>query len=617
MRQKNQLQFLVVAIIISALTTLWGHVEANEQHTVFDALYLTLQTAKLGAALENTTANWQLQIMRFVLPALTIFTLIVAILLSARHWAQFKALLFVPPEVVFLGAGRAASSLAKAFLDKGTRAVALDPDIEQEYARAIKQEGAILLPGSATDLDILKKLQVSRATRIYIATDDDMRNMETALAVMEMKPGTKGQKLVIRMADKTIQAAFMQHQTVKDFAARNDVIWLDLTANAARFVLQKYPLPGAARSDGNRHIGIFGFDALGQELLLQVVRTVIDPSSAPLRITVFAEKAGALERFLRCYPALDPAMRDQAIYRGLAPLAEVVHVPVRSGVVSPSAIIHADKEVPFSAFYVAAETDHESLAVTEQIAQVKTILRNRAPVVCCLPGTSFETSFDVKQGRGASLGEDVTFFHVTADQFHAWESFPGEVLDTCGMIVHEAYEYLNQHDVPVPLDQRWHQMNGKSGRATRWLKVDEKLRRSSRFSGDHFREKLRRLGFELSEDLLMLERSSGYIEVDKKELQTVLDDDQVEKLRRIEHRRFVIERLLDGWLYDKHRNRDRKLNPTLVHFDDLSDDEKLKDETIIRGIPTIVQELMTLSQLRAGPELRLYRRKDPHQASSN
>lgn len=617
MTQKKQLQLLSVLVVVSALITFWGHMEANGQHKIFDALYLTLQTAKLSAALEDTTANWQLQIMRFVLPALTIFTLIVAILLSARQWAQFKVLRFAPPEVVFLGAGRAASSLAKAFLSEGTRAVALDPDIDQDHARAIKKEGATLLPGTAADVDTLKKLQVCNAKRIYVATDEDMRNMDTALTVMEMTPRAQGKKLVIRMADKAIQEAFMQHQTVKDYAAKNDVIWLDLSANAARFVLQKYPPLHSCGQERTRHIGIFGFDALGKELLLQAVRTVIVPNGTPIHVTVFSHDAHEMEHFLQCYPALDPNMQGENLYCGLAPVAQVDHVAMASKVVSPVVLQKANEKSPFSAFYISARTDHEALAITKKVAQFKIILSNNAPVVCCLPGTSFETSYEVEKGRGGAFGKDVKFFHVTADQFHPWESFPGETLDACGMIINEAYRFVKKYEKPVPIDERWPKLKSKSKREKNWLELDERFRGSSRYSGDHFWEKLRWLGFELSEGSAMADASSGYREAEMAELLEALGPSQVKPLMRIEHQRFLVERLLDGWVYGAERNDDRQINKTLIPYDDLPEDEKRKDESIIRSIPAIAQELITLSQERAGPRLRLYRRGSPSQSSTD
>ncbi len=609
MYKNAQLKLLVSLVLISGATTFWGHLEANEQYTPFDALYLTLQTAKLGTALESTTINWQLQVMRFVLPALTIFTLIVAVLLSARHWAQFKVLGFAPPEVVFLGAGRSASSLAKAFLDKDARAVALTPDTDQPYALTLKQEGAILLPGVTTDVQTLKKLQIADAKCVYIGTDDDMRNMETALAVMDIRPRPTAQKLVIRLSDKSIQATFAKHQTVKEYAAQNNVIWLDLAANAARAVIQKYPPSDGNERDGVRHVGIFGFDAFGQELLLQLVRNIVDPTVPALRVTVFSSNQNEMANFLDRHPALDPKMKDEPLYGGLTPLADIAHVVQSSEASCAVAIMKAHMHAPFSAFYIAVDADHESLAISEKIAQVNFILESKAKIICCLPGTSYENSFQVKMERGKSLGDNVEFFHINADQFFEWESFPGEALDTCGMIVNAAYEYCIEKKQPVPIDVKFELMEQtKENRAKSWLALSEEFRRSSRFSGDHIWEKLRFLGFELAVQSHYLNDSNEYTVSGLEELQEVLDKTNVEKLMRIEHQRFLIERLLDGWLCGEVRNNERRLNQSLVPFESVKEEELIKSKSIILSIPSIVNEMKRLSKERSTQSLCLYRK---------
>jgi hypothetical protein len=79
--------------------------------------------------------------------------------------------------------------------------------------------------------------------------------------------------------------------------------------------------------------------------------------------------------------------------------------------------------------------------------------------------------------------------------------------------------------------------------------------------------------------------------------------DELTKLMKLEHRRFVVERLVDGWLPTDpvasdnaeeskrrtKRNKALRLNETLVPYDKLPEDQKLKDRLIIECIPKILQ----------------------------
>jgi hypothetical protein len=155
------------------------------------------------------------------------------------------------------------------------------------------------------------------------------------------------------------------------------------------------------------------------------------------------------------------------------------------------------------------------------------------------------------------------------------------------MIVNEAYAYLAGHDwLPVPLDQSWRDPD-KHKRIDLWLGLIEEFRWSSRFSADHVAVKLRAIGFDLCEgDNKDTERDG----LDR-ELAAAIEAN-LEMLMKLEHRRFVIERLLDGWLYSDPTAKPKRLNSTLVPYDDLPSKEKRKDESIVNSIPAIVSELL-------------------------
>jgi hypothetical protein len=77
--------------------------------------------------------------------------------------------------------------------------------------------------------------------------------------------------------------------------------------------------------------------------------------------------------------------------------------------------------------------------------------------------------------------------------------------------------------------------------------------------------------------------------------------EEIELMAELEHGRWNIERLHDGWRYGKTKDEDRKLHPCLVRWQDLPDGEagvKKYDRNAVRAFPEILA--------KAG--LELYRR---------
>jgi hypothetical protein len=64
--------------------------------------------------------------------------------------------------------------------------------------------------------------------------------------------------------------------------------------------------------------------------------------------------------------------------------------------------------------------------------------------------------------------------------------------------------------------------------------------------------------------------------------------DDLEDLAEREHERYVRQKLSAGWKYAPKTDKTKKLNSTLVDWSQLSDAEKEKDRTMVRGIPTIL-----------------------------
>ncbi|MCX8053662.1 MAG: RyR domain-containing protein [Armatimonadetes bacterium] len=65
-------------------------------------------------------------------------------------------------------------------------------------------------------------------------------------------------------------------------------------------------------------------------------------------------------------------------------------------------------------------------------------------------------------------------------------------------------------------------------------------------------------------------------------------DDNIEKMARLEHGRWVAERLSKGWVWGPNKDVEKKINPSLVPWEDLPEETKEYDRKAVRKWPEIL-----------------------------
>ena len=64
--------------------------------------------------------------------------------------------------------------------------------------------------------------------------------------------------------------------------------------------------------------------------------------------------------------------------------------------------------------------------------------------------------------------------------------------------------------------------------------------------------------------------------------------EQVEILAKMEHEHWMKKKLESGWKYNQKTDPDRKLHKALVPWEELSEEDKEKDRTLVKNIPRIL-----------------------------
>jgi RyR domain len=104
-----------------------------------------------------------------------------------------------------------------------------------------------------------------------------------------------------------------------------------------------------------------------------------------------------------------------------------------------------------------------------------------------------------------------------------------------------------------------------------WDDLTEGMREANRSSARHAPIMLASVGLKMSAD----------------QSQPALTDAQLQCLARIEHRRWCADRIERGWRFGATRDDVRKLHPSLVVFEELSDGERQKDQNSVKVVLTV------------------------------
>lgn len=535
-----------------------------------------------------------------------------------RRW-QLTQLLWSPASDVFLGGGETATGIAARRGGK-VKIVGLDCQAEPPLAYVMDTSAlpGFMHAGDALSLDDLKELKLHRARNVWINTGDDLRNIEIARRICTLLRSAPRQpaapvRLFVHVFDTRIARSLDSLFPGLDPA----VVVLELYAIArlaARTVLQQHP-PRWTQGQPAPHLLIMGGGKLAAALALHAVQHCVyaeDPATSVRVTLVGTDSAELLKQLRQQFAALndsaDPALQP------MLPLAQLAAIECAESELSAFDWQRAqqDGRQPFSAVYATRADDAGTLRAALRAVALREIAPDAddelLPIVACFqqaPGT--EGALTEAGGTGprfvAALqnAKALTAFGVFEQCIGPDEDYPGERQDRRALLIHAAYNDVLVPDSPSqPVDDAMRQRWIVTARAL-WRKETEKsaYRWSSRLCADHIALKLANLAGRFA-PVVRADDVQGRL----------ADHATVMALARLEHRRFVVERLLEGWLPLPSPMRGSEhspsglslaaqkqyllLNHTLVPFDQLGTidaevNQAQKDVAIVRAIPEILR----------------------------
>jgi hypothetical protein len=578
----------------------------------------TLQTLQLFALNVEAGAltSWQSQLGSLLAPLFS--ASVVAIALSRliiprwhRAWLRY-----FPADDLFLGGGETAAAIARRRhgghgrgAPRRRKTVGLDPHRDAPLVLAMDDGfdgAAFTLEGDALVPQDLNRVNAGRARNVWVHTGDDLRNLDVASRVLATRPGSAAvahpaSRLFVHIRDTQLIRA---RESLLGAAPRAHIEYFNLPRLAARALLRRWPPPYLTDAGRRRtateplHLCIVGSGDLAAAILTYAAAHCVydEPTATCVRITLVGRDAAAqYHRILRRHPALDPQNAADPRFAGVLPIARVHHLDCDESELAPRVWEELQAGGSFSIVYVAAGSD----LLTRSAALRVTALRDACATNHAGRLRIIECMHDDAAAADTLRGRDRELFGIFRDSLDPDEAYPGAGIDDLAKAFNYfGYRLRNRRDLwPDPLGNvdslRTALRNEWPAAEEEWVNLAEEFRWSNRFAADHAAVKLTLLGFapaDFEAKELTLER-----------IQRLTDAVQRETgfLERLEHRRYLAERLIDGWLplagsapaarfpsgLDERAQKEiLRLNRSLVPFPALLQADAEKDEAQVHAL---------------------------------
>lgn len=597
--------------LFSFLLGIYGFLEGVKVDflTLSKALISTFQLFLLNVSADSIPSNTAL-IAAFLAPLSTIGTLILVFGKTVQTWVKQTLLLQIKPaNYIFIGGGKTASRLAARLqANKHSKIIGIDvsSDCSLELLINKKNINGFMIQGSGLDILTISKIDPNRAEIIFISTGDDFRNIEIGRRLLSLVSKQKSSKMKIIIQVEDYHLARNQNLILPDGTQRTHIIELiSINRMAARSILNQFkPSLSFIKNHQVPHIMIIGCSDLASSLVIHSVQHCVYHDNEPIKITWVGSNASErLDQLKKRFLALDDQTDGEkdGLISKLLPIANITVIDTSETELHPDLWKAINITKPISNVFIASLNDDLAVCAGLRVAGLRetTVHEYFMPIVVCQHESNMAEKTSIPELYFVDPYEK-----IISDK----DAYLGETSDLLASLINGVYFDLHIKKDSTLKDEIQFINESKSV----WHNEIEsgKYVWSSRLAADHISIKIQLLKLlsTLSSQELSIEDTSQLLE--KK---TVL-----EALSRLEHRRFVIERLIDGWLpidiqnTDQSKNRmthsilpykEQKtklsLNYTLVPFSELEEidrkkskiekPEAEKDYAIVKAIPYLLR----------------------------
>jgi hypothetical protein len=531
----------------------------GEASSPWNTFYLTLQLFVLESGSVSGPVGWQLQAARFLAPAVAAYTAIQALAIIFHEQLQLFRVRFLRDHIVICGLGRKGLLLCKGYREKGEQVVVIEQDEDNGLLGQCREQGAIVLIGNAANPGLLHKVRVHKAKRIISVCGNDGANAEVAVHTRELVWNRKGKALacLVHIFDLQLYNLLREREIMMGKLDAFRLELFNVFESGAWVLLGEYPPFSKTGEDyiSRPHIVVIGVGRMGESLVVNAARNWREnnTSGERLRITLIDREAEKKKESL--------CLR----YSQLERICELVtrKMDVRDPEFERAEFLLDDhRRCDVTMIYVCLDDDSNALNAALTLRQ-----RVRA----------LEIPIVVRMTHEAGLATLLRGEKDKPVSFAGLHAF-GLLDRTCTpeLISRCTYEIIARakHEVYLRNERKLGYTPETKPAMVPWEELEETYRKSSMSAAERIPVKLEAIGCDIA---VTTDWDAPLFE---------FSPEEVELMAKMEHEGWVEERLRDEWRYDPTiRDNEKKIHPSLVPWDELSEEDKDRDRNQVRGIP--------------------------------
>lgn len=528
--------FIGVAAVVALALGYAGYRGLPHAHvSVSDALYRSLQLFALDSSAEGSIP-WQLDVARFLAPAVLGYAAIATVVVLAREHAQRAwARLFAVDHLVVVGLGARGSALARR-AERQLKTVAIERESSNGSITGLRSRGVPVVVGDGRDPEILDLARVSRAGDVVVLTGDDSVNLEIFAACQQAVRSAPRMGLHVAIDDPALWAQL--HRVVLGRASSAGRIeFLNVADRVARELVRV----GGRAGQSWQRLAVAGAGAVVDRVVVNALRSGAVAGRDPA-VVLYGQAKGRLAGLER----QEPWIREVVRLEGEELAAAELDTRVQAGRAEPATL-----------GVVCGVSAAEGLSLAASLASA--LPRESTVVVAVRDGEIGEsleqTPFDFSRIELVSAEEKVLSPWLLSES--------GTELIARG--THEQY---------VRDLEAQGETSATNPSLVPWDELQESLKESNRKFADSVATKLDELGAVL---VPLAGADPAPLDLPKVRL---------EEMARREHERWINDLRADGWRHTTgEKDPASKLHPLLVPWEELREPERQKDRDAIRGLP--------------------------------
>ena len=552
----------LAALLLGLIGFTKNGIATGEERTFLDSLYLTLGLLSMNSGSVPGPVSWELQVARFLVPALAAYTALLALATVFTQQSQQVRLWFMRDHVIICGLGRKGVRLANQFRDRGEKVVVIEADEGNDWIEASRSSGAVVLNGDASDPEMLCKARLNRARYLISVVGDDGKNAEVAVQAEKLSHEREDGALTCSIHLVDPQLWYLLREKELDIAADSHFrLELFNIFDRGASLLLKTHSPWASDQGEHicdKHLMLIVLGKLGQSLIIQAASQWRE------------QRVNADHRLKFKIIDLDAEQKVETLYVRYPNLEEVCEIEplqmdVRSADFQSAEFLYDEGgHCDVDSVYVCM--DNDSLGLRTGLTLYQKIRDYNIPVIVRMVE---DTGLALLLHEGGKKGS-------TYKNLHA---FP--LLDkTCtpDLILRGTHEVLARelHTAYLEGVESSEKVEKDDPSLVPWEQLSEYTKEKNRNQADHIPIMLNKAGYRI---IPLRDWNAADFKI---------EDEDVKIMAPLEHARWRQEKISEGWKFGPDKDNDLKTNPNLVPWEDLRREGINKNKKFIRDLPKVL-----------------------------